>query len=96
MLDDLKEILTFKGGIFLGLMMWFCVLSLLALIGIMIYAPFEVAATRREMEAQHCVKTDEIEIVKGTVLMPVGKVMVPFPSSTTYHKYDCDDGIRWR
>uniref|UniRef100_A0AAU8KZQ5 Membrane protein n=1 Tax=Pantoea phage Survivor TaxID=3232176 RepID=A0AAU8KZQ5_9CAUD len=96
MIEDFKETLTFKGGIFIGLMMWICVLMLVALLGALCYAPFEAAETHREMEAQHCVKTDESRVTHGTILMPVGKVMVPMPNTSTEYKYDCDDGIRWR
>lgn len=96
MIEDFKEILTFKGGIFIGLMMWICVLMLVALLSLLIYAPFESAQADREMEQQHCVKTDETMVTHGSILMPVGKVMVPMPSTTTRYKYDCDDGIRWR
>lgn len=96
MWDDIKEIYLFRCGWFIPIMMWIITLMLVGLIGLLVYAPFESAAVNREMAEQHCVKTDEQETKSGTILIPIGKVMVPMPTTGTYYKYDCDDGIRWR
>lgn len=96
MWEEIKEIYLFRCGWLIPLMMWILTLMMVGLLCMLVYMPFEVAAIKREMTQQHCVKTDEYEVRNGTVLMPIGKVTVPMPTTNRVYKYDCDDGIRWR
>lgn len=95
-MDDLKEILTFKGGIFLGLIMWILFLMLFMLIGMFIMLPFQIAADKKEMADHHCVRTNESNTYLQSSTILVGKVIVPTTQSVTEYKYTCDDKDRWR
>lgn len=95
-MNDLKDILTFKGGAFLGVIMWVLWIMVFMLIGMCIMLPFQLAADKKEMQEQHCVRTNETKtyIQSGTML--VGKVIIPTQHLVTENKYICNDHERWR
>lgn len=95
-MDDLKEILTFKGGFFLGVIMWILFLMLFMLIGMLFMLPFQLAADKKEMEEQHCTRTEETKTYLQSGTMLVGKVIIPTQHTVTENKYVCDDHERWR
>lgn len=96
MWEDIKEILTFKAGIFLSTMMWILFIAFGFCIWLLIMLPFSLAEDKKLMAEQHCVRTDETRtrIIHGTML--VGKITVPTQQILNEYKYDCDDGMRWR
>lgn len=95
-MEDIKEILTFKGGIFLGVIMWILLLMLFMLIAMCIMLPFHIAADKKEMADHHCVRTNETKTYLRSSTILVGKVIIPTTQSVTENKYVCDDHDRWR
>lgn len=95
-MEDVKDILTFKGGVFLGVVMWILLLMLFMLIAMCIMLPFQIAADKKEMEEHHCVRTNESNTYLRSSTILVGKVIVPTTQSVTEYKYTCDDKDRWR
>lgn len=95
-MEDVKDILTFKGGVFLGVVMWILLFMMTMLIVMAIMLPFHIAADKKEMAEHHCVRTNESNTYLRSSTILVGKVIVPTTQSVTEYKYTCDDHERWR
>lgn len=83
------EILRFKDGIFIGSLAWFFIVFCVALIA------GEIADSK-EMEKEHCVKTEKSRDVEYSRTILVGKVPVFQHGTNTEYLYTCNDKPRWR
>lgn len=95
-MGDIKDVLLFKDGVFIGIIMWIILLMIFMLIGMAISLPYYMAADKKEMEEQHCVRTNETKTYVRTGTILVGKVIVPTSTTVTENKYVCNDHERWR
>lgn len=79
-------------GIFGKVMLLF----IAVLIIMMVSYPFAMYHDKKEMEKEHCVKTEKSRDVDYTYSILVGKIPVMQHGIRTEYLYTCDDEPRWR